>query len=162
VPLARTDTAPLLAGPPVVLCSHKLANSPASVGVANSTAGGSYNNRWDYRYAWHYRYTWHCWSPAVVSAAIVHAAVVAVATAAAIGAAVKAGSTATGDRNCQTGLYLFERCERYGRRGSNAEETDADGDSESKSFVIHSSLLLRDVNPDRTILAGRGVSYGAS
>jgi hypothetical protein len=35
-------------------------------------------------------------------------------------AAVKARSTATGDRNCQISLGLFERCERHGLGGGNA------------------------------------------
>ena len=126
--MARTDTAPLLAGPPVILCSHELANSPASVGVANSTAGARYHDGWDDRHAWNHH----------GAAAVVRTAVVAVATAAAIRAAVKARSTTTSDRNCQTGL--FERRERHGLGGGNAEETDTDGHSETKTFS-HSFLL---------------------
>ena len=57
-----------------------------------------------------------------------------------MGATVKARSAATGDRNFQTGLGLFERCERHGLGGGNAEETDADGRCERKKFG-HSFLL---------------------
>jgi len=60
------------------------ANPPASVGVANSTACGRYNNRWDNRHARHY-----------YSAA----AVVAIATASAIGSAMEPEATSTGDFN---------------------------------------------------------------
>jgi hypothetical protein len=65
-----TCTAPLLAGPPVILCSDQLANPPASVPVANPTAGGQYPR--GYHHAWRHH----------------SAAVVSVAAAAAIGAAV--------------------------------------------------------------------------
>ena len=60
------------------------ANPPASVGVANSTACGRYNNRWDNRHARHH-----------YSAA----AVVAIATASAIGTAMEPEATSTGDFN---------------------------------------------------------------
>jgi hypothetical protein len=73
-------------------------------------------------------------------AAVVRAAVVAVATAFAIRAAVKAKSAAPGNRNCQAGLCLFKQCERHRRRGSNAEEVDADGRCEGKKLG-HSFLL---------------------
>jgi hypothetical protein len=53
---------------------------------------------------------------------------------------MKAGSTATSNRNCQVRLCLFERCEGHGLGGGNAEETDADGDSDSKE-LCHSFLL---------------------
>ena len=65
---------------------------------------------------------------------------ITVATAAAIWARVKARSAATGDRNCQTGLCLFERRERHGLDGSNVEEADADDRCERKKFG-HSFLL---------------------
>ena len=112
--------------------SAQLANIPASVRVA-ATARRSDDPR-GYHYAWRYHHTWR------YSAAEVHAAVVAVATAAAIRAAVKAKSTTTSDRNCQTSLGLFERRERHGLGGCNAEEADADGHSERKTFC-HSFLL---------------------
>jgi hypothetical protein len=114
--------------------SAQLANIPTSVCVA-ATARRSDDPR-AYRHAWRcYHHTWryrHAWR------AVIRAAVVAVATAAAIRAAVKARSTTTSDRNCQTGL--FERRERHGLGGGNAEETDADGHSETKTFS-HSFLL---------------------
>ena len=72
------------------LSSDQLANPPASVRVANSTARRSYNNGWDYRHTWRY------------SAAVVNAAIVTVAMAAAIWATVKAKSTATSDGNCHS------------------------------------------------------------
>jgi hypothetical protein len=93
----KKNNDPAEAGPPVSLCSDELANRPASVRVANSTAPGCYHDRRDDRHAWSHH-----------SAAVVNAAVVAIATAAAIWAAVKARSTATGDRNCQIGLCLLE------------------------------------------------------
>jgi hypothetical protein len=52
---------------------------------------------------------------------------------------MKAWSTATGDRNCQAGLCLFERRDRHGLGGGNAEDTDADGDSDGKK-LRHSFL----------------------
>jgi hypothetical protein len=54
---------------------------------------------------------------------------------------MKADSTATGDRNCQPGLCLFERRKRHGLGGGNAEDADADGHCEGKKFV-HSFLLF--------------------
>jgi len=128
--MARTDTAPLLAGPPVILCSHELANSPASVGVANSTAGGRYRDGWDDRHAWNHH----------GAATVVRTAVVAIATAAAIWPTVKAGSTTPGNRNCQTSLGSVERVERHRLGGAKGEETDADGDSDSEK-LCHSFLL---------------------
>src|SRR5262245_42003188 len=119
--------------------SAHLANRPASVRIA-ATAGRpngprGYHHPWRrYRDAWGYHHPWRH------SAAVVHAGVVAVATAAAIWATVKARPTATSDRNCQIGLRLFERHEWHGLGGGNTEETDADGDSESKE-LCHSFLL---------------------
>jgi hypothetical protein len=115
--------------------SDQLANRPASIRVANSTARGRHHDRRDDRHAWHHCHAWRH------SATVVDATVVAVATAAAIWAAVEARSTATSDRNCQAGLGLFERRERHGLGGGNEEETDADGDSESKK-LCHSFLLV--------------------
>jgi hypothetical protein len=80
---------------------------PASVSVANSTT------RADGPRSYHHAHTRR-------NRAAVHAAAVTIATAAAIWAAVKARSTATGDRNCQISLGLFERCERHGLGGGNA------------------------------------------
>jgi hypothetical protein len=125
----KKNNDPAEAGPPVSLCSDELANRPASVWVANSTAPGCYHDRRDDRHAWSHH-----------SAAVVNAAVVAIATAAAIGAAVKARSTATGDRNCQTSLSLVERRKGHGLGGGNAEDTDADGDCDGKK-LRHSFLL---------------------
>jgi len=65
------------------------ANPPASVGVANSTACGRYNNRWDNRHARHH----------YSAAAVVRTAVVAIATASAIGTAMEPEATSTGDFN---------------------------------------------------------------
>jgi hypothetical protein len=47
---------------------------------------------------------------------------------------MKAGSAATGDRNCQTSLGLVERREGHGLGGGNAEETDDDGDCDGKKL----------------------------
>jgi hypothetical protein len=47
---------------------------------------------------------------------------------------VKAGSTATSDRNCQAGLRLFERREWHGLGGNNANEADSDGYTDRKKF----------------------------
>jgi hypothetical protein len=128
---------PAKAGPPSQVCLDPLANPPASVRIANSTARGRYHDRWDDRHTWrHY------------SAAVVCAAVVAVTTAAAIWTAVKAGSTAPGNRNCQTGLCLFERRERHGLDVSNAEEADADAAAREISLVTRSSFVVTDVCPN--------------
>src|SRR5262245_34714794 len=120
--------APLRRGRPVSLRSDQLASRPASVSVANSTARAYGPGSYHHTHAWRYR------------AAVVQAAIVAIATAAAIWAAMKARSTATSDRNCQTGLSLFERREGHGLGGGNAEETHADSRSESKE-LCHSFLL---------------------
>jgi hypothetical protein len=117
--------------------SAQLANIPASIPVAATTRSGprGYHHAWHcHHHTWRYRHAWP------YSAAVVRAAVVAVATAAAIRAGVKARSATTSDRNCQTGLSLFERCERHGLGGGNAEETDADDRCEGKKFS-HSFLL---------------------
>jgi hypothetical protein len=52
---------------------------------------------------------------------------------------MKAGPTATSDRNCQASLRLFERRERHGLGGNNANEADSDGYADRKKFV-HSFL----------------------
>src|SRR5215475_5559310 len=72
--------------------------------------------------------------------AVVHATIVTVPTAAAVGTAMKARSTAARNRNCQTGLCLFERCERHCLCGSNAKEADATDRGQGNKFV-HSFLL---------------------
>jgi len=105
----------------------KLADRPASIGAANATAGGHYAR--SYHYRWSYHHAWRDYSAAPVAASVI-----TVATAAAVWAAMKARSTATGHRNCQVCLCLFKRCERDGRRGSDAEEADADGRCEGKKF----------------------------
>ena len=99
---------------------------------APTTAGAGRHHDWRSNH-----YAWRCYDG---RSAIVHATVVTIATAAAVRAGVKARSTTTSDRNCQTGLGLFERCERHGLGGGNAEETDADDRSEGKKFS-HSFLL---------------------
>ena len=72
----------------LVRISLSSANPPASVGVANSTACGRYNNRWDNRHSRrHY------------SAAVVRTAVLAIATASAIGSAMEPEATSAGDFN---------------------------------------------------------------
>src|SRR5262245_21835875 len=119
----RKSDGPASAGPPVSLSSDQLANRPASVRVANTTAPGCYHDRWDDRHAWRHH-----------SAAVVHTGVVAVATAASIWPSVKAGSTSTSDRNCQASLCLFERRERHGLGSGKGEEADADGDSDSEKL----------------------------
>ena len=114
--------------------SAQLANIPASVPVAATARSGprGYHHTWhSYHHTWRYRHAWR---------AVVRASVVAVATTAAIRVWVKARSTTTGDRNCQTGLRLFEQRERHGLGSGNAEETDPDSRSERKKFS-HSFLL---------------------
>jgi hypothetical protein len=113
--------------------SAQLANSPASERVADSPAGGHYARSYH-----HWR--WYSHARRHYSATVVHAAVVAIATAAAIWAAVKTGSTASGDRNCQTSLGSIERGERHGLGGGKGKETDADGDSGCEK-LRHSFLL---------------------
>jgi len=99
---------------------------------ASATAGAGRHHDWrSNHYAWR-RYDGR--------SAIVHATVVTIAAAAAVGTTMKADSTATCDRNCQAGLFLFERRERYGLGSGYAKEADADGDCERKKFV-HSFLL---------------------
>ena len=91
--------------------SDQLANPPASVRIANSTAGRRCHDRRRYHHARR-------------RSAEVHTAVVAVATAAAIRASVKARSAATSDRNCQASLYLFDRREWHGLSRGNADEAE--------------------------------------
>jgi hypothetical protein len=52
---------------------------------------------------------------------------------------VKARSTTTSDGDCQASLCLFERRERHGLGGSNAEPTDANRNSQSEK-LCHSAL----------------------
>ena len=76
----------------------QLANPPASIGIANSTARRRYHDRWGY----HDRCTDHRgWR------AIVHAAVVSVTTASAIRTAMKANPASASDLNDQTFLSLI-------------------------------------------------------
>ena len=100
------------------VCSDQLANIPASVRIAATarTRPRGYHHAWRcYRDAWGYH-----------DARRHSAADVSVATATAIWATVKAGSTATGDRDCQASLRLFKRREWHGLGGGNTEETDTD------------------------------------
>ena len=88
------------------LCSDQLANPPASISVANSTAGRRYHERRGYHHAWRYH-----------SAAVVRAAVVTIATAAAIRSSMKAKAASASDLNDQTVLNLIAR-KRHGLSGN--------------------------------------------
>ena len=131
---------PAEAGPSDIILNftcRSVANPPAPVRVANTmpaptTAGAGRHHDWRSNH-----YAWRCYDG---RSAIVHATVVTIATAAAVRTTMKAESTATGDRNCQPGLCLFERRKRHGLGGGNAEDADADGHCEGKKFV-HSFLL---------------------